>query len=215
MEGCAGQRLSKAWQKPCSEADSAVAMEIVPLGDSALIVRVDDSLGAVLATMRKLEAANISGVSDIAPAFASVALFLESPENLEACQRGDWCCLAEKKTRFREQRPNRAWSRYRSVTTWNSPSISNRSRNIAAFRLTTSWHVMRLPDTTCAASGLHLGFHFWGACPRSSPHRAGSHRAPPFPPDRLGSAARRPAFIRSARPAAGTLSGGHRFGFSM
>ena len=51
-------------------------MEIVPLGDSALIVRVDDSLGAVLATMRKLEAANISGVSDIAPAFASVALFL-------------------------------------------------------------------------------------------------------------------------------------------
>ena len=56
-------------------------MEIVPLGDSALIVRVDDSLGEVLATMRKLEAANISGVSDIAPAFASVALFLESPEN--------------------------------------------------------------------------------------------------------------------------------------
>jgi allophanate hydrolase subunit 1 len=54
-------------------------MEIVPLGDSALIVRVDDSLGEVLATMRKLEAANISGVRDIAPAFASVALFLESP----------------------------------------------------------------------------------------------------------------------------------------
>ena len=81
-----GARLSKAWQKPCSEADSAVAMEIVPLGDSALIVRVDDSLGAVLATMRKLEAANISGVSDIAPAFASVALFLESPENARSRQ---------------------------------------------------------------------------------------------------------------------------------
>ena len=47
-------------------------MEIVQLGDSALIVRVDDSLGEVLATMGKLEAANISGVSDIAPAFASV-----------------------------------------------------------------------------------------------------------------------------------------------
>ena len=91
-----GARLSKAWQKLCSEADSAVPMEIVPLGDSALIVRVDDSLGEVLATMRKLEAANISGVSDIAPAFASVALFLESPENSSRPQRGDSCCLAEK-----------------------------------------------------------------------------------------------------------------------
>jgi inhibitor of KinA len=50
-----------------------------------LIVRVDDSLGEVLATLRKLEAANIPGVSDIAPAFASVALFLESPQQLEAC----------------------------------------------------------------------------------------------------------------------------------
>jgi len=59
-------------------------MEIVPLGDSALIVRVGDSLGAVLATLRKLEAANISGVSDIAPAFASVAVFFESPEKLVA-----------------------------------------------------------------------------------------------------------------------------------
>ncbi len=59
-------------------------MEIVPLGDSALIVRVHDSLGAVLAAMGKLEAANIPGVSDIAPAFASVAVFLKSPENLEA-----------------------------------------------------------------------------------------------------------------------------------
>ena len=215
MEGCAGQRLSKAWQKPCSEADSAVAMEIVPLGDSALIVRVDDSLGEVLATMRKLEAANISGVSDIAPAFASVALFLESPENLEAASEAIRVALRKRRRASPSSGANRAWSRCRSVTTWNSPSISKRSRNIAAFRLTTSWHVMPLPDTTCAASGLHLGFHFWAACPRSSPHRAGSHRAPPFPPDRLRSAARRPAFIRSVRPAAGTLSGGHRFGFSM
>ena len=59
-------------------------MEIVALGDSALIVRVGDSLGKVLATWRKLEAAQIAGVSDIAPAFASVAMFLESPGNFEA-----------------------------------------------------------------------------------------------------------------------------------
>ena len=72
-------------------------MEIVQLGDSALIVRVDDSLGEVLATMGKLEAANISGVSDIAPAFASVALFLESPEQLDACREAVRVTLGKKR----------------------------------------------------------------------------------------------------------------------
>lgn len=56
--------------------------EITPLGDSAVIVRVADSLGDVLTTMRKLEAAKIPGVVEIAPAFASVALFFTSPREL-------------------------------------------------------------------------------------------------------------------------------------
>lgn len=64
-------------------ANSVVAMEIVPLGDSALIVRVGDSLGAVLKTLQKLEAASLPGVTEIAPAFASVAVFFESPKKLE------------------------------------------------------------------------------------------------------------------------------------
>ncbi len=190
-------------------------MEIVPLGDSALIVRVDDSLGEVLATMRKLEAANISGVSDIAPAFASVALFLESPENLEAASEAIRVALRKRTTPSAssgQAAPDRGTGLLRRGI---RASISNWSRNIAAFRLTKSWHVMPRPDTACAASVLRLGFHFWAACPRSSQHRGGSHRAPPFPPDRSQSAARRPAFIRSVRPAAGTLSDGHRFGFSM
>lgn len=63
---------------------------MAPLGDSALIIRVGDSLGAVLSVLRKLEAANLPGVSDIAPAFASVAVFFDSPEKfpsgLEAIQ---------------------------------------------------------------------------------------------------------------------------------
>lgn len=58
---------------------------LTPLGDSALVVRVGDSLGEVLATARKLEAAQIPGVLEIAPAFASVAVFLESPDCLESC----------------------------------------------------------------------------------------------------------------------------------
>lgn len=70
-------------------------MEILPLGDSALIVRVGDSLGEVLSALRKLEAADLPGVRDIAPAFASVAVFFDSPgklqssrETIEAALRG-------------------------------------------------------------------------------------------------------------------------------
>ena len=60
-------------------------MELAPLGDSALILRVGDSLGEVLAAVRKLEAAQLPGVAEIAPAFASVAVFLDSPEYLANC----------------------------------------------------------------------------------------------------------------------------------
>ncbi len=59
-------------------------MEIVPLGDSALIVRVGDSLGEVLALQERLAAAALPGVDDIAPAFASVAVFFQSPALLAA-----------------------------------------------------------------------------------------------------------------------------------
>jgi inhibitor of KinA len=62
-----------------------MAMEILPLGDSALIVRVADSLGEILAAARKLEAAQLPGVVEVVPAFASVALFLQSPEFLVSC----------------------------------------------------------------------------------------------------------------------------------
>lgn len=55
-------------------------MKLTPLGDAALLVRVGDSLGDVLTTARKLEAAKIRGVTDVAPAFASVAVFFKSPE---------------------------------------------------------------------------------------------------------------------------------------
>ncbi len=59
-----------------------MSLEITPLGDSALIVRVGDSLGEVLATQRLLAGAKISGVEEVAPALASVAVFFESPSAL-------------------------------------------------------------------------------------------------------------------------------------
>jgi KipI family sensor histidine kinase inhibitor len=60
-------------------------MELAALGDSALILRVGDSLGEILAAVRRLEAAQLPGVVEVAPAFASVAIFLQSPEHLANC----------------------------------------------------------------------------------------------------------------------------------
>jgi inhibitor of KinA len=58
--------------------------EILPLGDSALIVRVHDSLGEVLASTRKLVAAKIEEVEEIVPAFASVGIFFSSPLDFDS-----------------------------------------------------------------------------------------------------------------------------------
>jgi len=60
-------------------------MEITPLGDSALIVRVGDSLEDLLATARRLEVAKIPGVIDIASAFASLGVFFDGLQDFETC----------------------------------------------------------------------------------------------------------------------------------
>jgi inhibitor of KinA len=60
-------------------------MEIVPLGDSALIVRVrdrfddvpDQALTEVLSTFRRLQDAAIPGVIELAPAYTTVAVFFD------------------------------------------------------------------------------------------------------------------------------------------
>jgi inhibitor of KinA len=58
-------------------------MTIDPLGDSALIVRIDDefrpdaSLNAVLVALRCLEAAELPGVIELAPAYTTIGVFLE------------------------------------------------------------------------------------------------------------------------------------------
>ncbi len=56
-----------------------MAIEITTLGDSAFVIRVADSLGEVLEVARQLERAKIAGVTDIAPAFASVGVFFKDP----------------------------------------------------------------------------------------------------------------------------------------
>jgi inhibitor of KinA len=67
-------------------------MQITPLGDSALILRVRDefetapeeTLDAVLETQRRLEAARLPGVIELAPAYTTVALFYDPARAVEA-----------------------------------------------------------------------------------------------------------------------------------
>ncbi|HET7511622.1 MAG TPA: carboxyltransferase domain-containing protein, partial [Chthoniobacterales bacterium] len=62
--------------------EAGMALDILPLGDSALVVRTADSLADVLKTADKLRAASIAGVEEIVPAFASVGIFFESGRDL-------------------------------------------------------------------------------------------------------------------------------------
>src|SRR4029077_3504612 len=60
-------------------------MEIIPLGDSALIVRVreqfedspDETLDEVLRVFQLLQRSDIPGVIELAPAYTSVAVFFD------------------------------------------------------------------------------------------------------------------------------------------
>src|SRR2546423_15569473 len=66
-------------------ASDLSSIEIVPLGDGALIVRVretfedapEQTLHAVLTVQQRLVDARIAGVLEIAPAYTSVAIFYD------------------------------------------------------------------------------------------------------------------------------------------
>src|SRR5438034_671220 len=81
-------------------------MEIVPLGDSAVIVRVreqfedapEETLDEVVRTFRHLRNAAIPGVIELAPAYTSVAVFFDpvavTKESAKGGDAFDW--LAER-----------------------------------------------------------------------------------------------------------------------
>ena len=72
-------------------------MEIVPLGDSALIVRVrerfddarEETLDTVLRAFQQLEGAAVPGVIELAPAYTSVAVFFDPIAVAKATETSD------------------------------------------------------------------------------------------------------------------------------
>jgi inhibitor of KinA len=72
--------------------EACATMEVIPLGDSALLIRLRDdfekaptqSLESVLDTMERLEAAHIPGLVELAPAYTTLALFFDPIRVVEA-----------------------------------------------------------------------------------------------------------------------------------
>jgi inhibitor of KinA len=72
-------------------------MEIVPLGDAALVVRVRDrfedapeeTLDAALRAFQQLRTAAIPGVIELAPAYTSVAVFFDPITVAKATETSD------------------------------------------------------------------------------------------------------------------------------
>src|SRR5438270_7724782 len=72
-------------------------MQITPLGDSALLIRVveefeqapDETLNAVLGTQHCLETADIPGVVELAPAYTTVAVFFDPVRVIAAGAKED------------------------------------------------------------------------------------------------------------------------------
>src|SRR2546430_4492334 len=72
-------------------------MEIVPLGDSALIVRVrerfedapEETLNEVLQMFQQIRSAAIPGVTEVAPAYTTVAVFCDPMQAAKARGQSD------------------------------------------------------------------------------------------------------------------------------
>src|ERR1700730_7483102 len=72
-------------------------MEIAPLGDSALIVRIrnqfedapEQTLNEVLRALRRIEDARIPGVIELAPAYTTIAVFLDPLRVMDDAARVD------------------------------------------------------------------------------------------------------------------------------
>src|SRR6266480_82223 len=183
-------------------------MQIIPLGDSALIVRVRDrfddapeeTLDTVLRAFQQLRGANIPGVIELAPAYTSVAVFFDPVAVARATETPDkmfeWLA-----------------TRIRGVVAAGAERGRHRSGASPVVRL------LKIP--VCYDREFALDIDDVARCAKTSPsevvrlHSAAEYRVacigfvPGFPfltglPKELATPRRE--FIRCVRPAAGTSS---------
>jgi len=170
-------------------------MEIVPLGDSALIVRVrdrfedapDQTLTEVLRTFRRLQDAAIPGVIELAPAYTTVAVFFDptivANEGPEPDQALDWltervrevvAAGAECSRRVRSTKSN---SRLVEIPVCYDPEFAFDLENVAHHAQISSREVVDLHSAAeyrVSCIGFVPGFPFLAGLPRklATPRRA-------------------------------------------
>jgi inhibitor of KinA len=170
-------------------------MEIVPLGDSALIVRVrdrfedapDQTLTEVLRTFRRLQDAAIPGVIELAPAYTTVAVFFDptivANEGPEPDQALDWLTervrevVAAGAERSRRVRSTKSNSRLVEIPVCYDPEFAFDLENVAHHAQISSRKVVDLHSAAeyrVSCIGFVPGFPFLAGLPRklATPRRA-------------------------------------------
>jgi inhibitor of KinA len=162
-------------------------MEIVPLGDSALIVRVrerfedapDQTLNEVLRTFRRLQDAAIPGIIELAPAYTTVAVFFDPIVVANAApkvdQALDWLMervrevVAADANRGRRVRSTRSDARSIEIPVCYDPEFALDLDHVASQAKLTPKKVVDLhsgPEYRVSCIGFVPGFPFLAGLPK-------------------------------------------------
>lgn len=162
-------------------------MEIVPLGDSALIVRVrerfedapDQTLNEVLRTFRRLQDAAIPGIIELAPAYTTVAVFFDPIVVANAApkvdQALDWLMervrevVAADANRGRRVRGTRSDARSIEIPVCYDPEFALDLDHVASQAKLTPKKVVDLhsgPEYRVSCIGFVPGFPFLAGLPK-------------------------------------------------
>ena len=170
-------------------------MEIVPLGDSALIVRVrerfedapDQTLTEVLRTFRRLQDAAIPGVIELAPAYTTVAVFFDPVVGANAGSEPnpplDWLTervrevVAAGADRGRRVRSTKSDARLVEIPVCYDPEFAFDVENVAHHAQISSREVVDLHSAAeyrVSCIGFVPGFPFLAGLPKelATPRRA-------------------------------------------
>ena len=172
-------------------------MEIVPLGDSALIVHVrerfedapDQTLTEVLRTFRRLQDAAIPGVIEVAPAYTTVAVFFDPDPTLDRLMERVREVVAAEAKRGRRARSARSDSRSIEIPVCYDAEFALDLDHVASQAQLTTKEVVDLHSAAeyrVSCIGFVPGFPFLTGLPKelATPRRANPRKE--IPPGSVG-----------------------------
>jgi inhibitor of KinA len=191
-------------------------MEIVPLGDSALIVRVreefedtpEETLNEVLQTFQQMRSAAIPGVIELAPAYTSVAVFFHPVDVAKASGTAsdifDWLAARISAATVPKRRGSRRSApRTVEIPVCYDPEFAPDLDEVARHARISTKEVVDLhsaADYRVACIGFVPGFPFMAGLPKkiATPRRSNPRKE--IPPGAVGIGGAQTKFIRCARP---------------